>query len=169
MTERTGLKQNQLLKILQYVTEATAVYSDAELTIAFANEGMLRIWGKGQRVIGGTFEAALPEMKGQPFTQLLKSAWATGETYSATATAAQIVVDGRLQTFYFDFIYRPLLDAQGKTYAILHTATEVSALLALQLAEQRLQQLVASSPVGMCIIDGYDLVIGTANEQMLAI
>lgn len=169
ITEHFGLEQNRLLKVLQYVTEATAVYSDAELTIAFANEGMLRIWGKDEAVIGGTFEAALPEMEGQPFTQLLRSAWATGETYAATATAAQIVVDGRLQTFYFDFIYRPLLNDQGKTYAMLHTATEVSARLALQLAEQRLQQLVASSPVGMCIIDGYDLVIGTANEQMLSI
>ncbi|OOQ56949.1 PAS domain-containing protein [Mucilaginibacter pedocola] len=169
MTNNKGLTPGQLLTILQNSTDATAIYSNADLTIAFVNQAMLKIWGKDATVNGLRFEDALPEMTGQPFTQLLKNVWATGQTYEAKGTPAQIMVDGHLQTFYFDFTYRPMLDDEGKTYALLHTAVEVSARIALQQAERRLQQLVSSSPVGMCIIDGQDLVIETANEQMLVI
>lgn len=169
MNEPIGLQQSQLLQILQAIPEAAAVYSDADLTIAFANEGMLRLWGKDRDVSGSTFETVLPEMTGQPFIGLLKNVWLTGKTYKAKDMPADILVDGRLQTFCFDFTYRPLLDEQGQTYAILHTAIEVSDRLALRNADRRLQQLVASSTVGMCIIDGDDLVIETANEQMLVI
>ncbi|MEO3407626.1 hypothetical protein AAFN85_27150 [Mucilaginibacter sp. CAU 1740] len=80
MNEQIGLEQNQLLQILQAIPEAAAVYSYADLTIAFANEGMLLLWGKDQDVSDSTFEAVLPEMAGQPFTGLLKEGWFIGKT-----------------------------------------------------------------------------------------
>lgn len=127
MINFVGTFDNQaLLNILLSSKDATAIYGDSELTIKLANKGMLQIWGKGEEVIGLTFEQALPEMLGQPFTALLKNAWHTGETYEAKDTPANIVVEGILQTFYFDFTYRPIKDAQGNVFCLLHTATEVS-------------------------------------------
>ncbi|RZJ79498.1 MAG: PAS domain-containing protein [Flavobacterium sp.] len=122
-----ALDNDALLKILLLSNDATAIYGDGDLTIKLVNKGMLKIWGKGEEILGLTFEQALPEMKGQPFTALLKNAWQTGETYEAKDTPAAIVVDGKLQTFYFDFIYQPIKNAQGDVLCLLHTATEVSA------------------------------------------
>ncbi|RZK50331.1 MAG: PAS domain S-box protein, partial [Pedobacter sp.] len=99
---------------------------DKDLTIKLANEAMLKIWGKGSNIIGSTFEQALPEMEGQAFTELLKNTWKTGETYEAKDTPANIIVDGALKTFYFDFTYRPIKNAQGDVFCLLHTAVEVS-------------------------------------------
>ncbi|RYG15841.1 MAG: PAS domain-containing sensor histidine kinase, partial [Chitinophagaceae bacterium] len=78
-----ALDNDALLKILLLSNDATAIYGDSELTIKLANKGMLQIWGKDEEVIGLTFETALPEMQGQPFTALLKNVWQTGETYEA--------------------------------------------------------------------------------------
>lgn len=115
-----------LLNILLLSKDATAIYGDKELTIKLANKAMLKIWGRGNEIIGSTFEQALPEMEGQAFTELLKNTWKTGETYEAKDTPANIIVDGALKTFYFDFTYRPIKNAQGDVFCLLHTAVEVS-------------------------------------------
>lgn len=120
--------------------DATAIYSDADLTIAFANEAMLGLWGRRADIVGSRFEDALPEMEGQPFIQLLKTAWQSGTLYEAQNAAAELLVDGVLQTAYFDFIYRPLIDDAGQTYALLHTATDVTAKVTGKEALEREQQ-----------------------------
>ncbi|RYY67009.1 MAG: PAS domain-containing protein, partial [Chitinophagaceae bacterium] len=115
-----------LLDILQLSKDATAIYSDSELTIQFANAAMLGIWRKEASIIGMHLENAIPEIKDQPFIELLKNAWRTGETYEARDTRADLMVNGKLEPFYFDFVYRPLKNEEGKVFCILHTATEVS-------------------------------------------
>ncbi|MXV13761.1 ATP-binding protein [Hufsiella ginkgonis] len=115
-----------LLSILRRSKDATAIYSDENLTIAFANEAMMRLWGKANDLTGSTLEQALPELEGQPFVNLLKEVWRTGQTYRATNTPADMVIDGELRRGHYDFIYEALPGNQGKTLCILHTATEVS-------------------------------------------
>lgn len=230
------ITSEELLDILTLSKDATAVYTSEELYIRYANDTMIGFWGKRRSVVGMRFEDAIPELKGQPFTALLKEVWRTGETYIATDTPAELKVDGQLQIFYFDFIYRALVNDEGKTYAILHTATEVTErmttqnLLAekqqreqqlneelaaaneeyqvtneelqslneeylalneemsatneqlkeaydtleqthieLELTGSRLQQLISTSPVGMGILDGGDLVVAQANHHLLGI
>lgn len=165
------LSDAELLTILALSKDATAVYDSAELHIRFVNRAMLDIWGKGSSVIGMRFEDALPEMEGQTFTELLKNVWQTGVTYEARDTRADIVVDGRLQTFYFDFIYRAMQNESGQTYAILHTATNVDARMAAERLsaekEHRLNQLILTSSAGMTILEGRDLIITIANVGIL--
>ncbi len=115
-----------LLEVLALSKDATAVYDTADLHIRFANDAMIAIWGKSREVVGKTFEEAIPEIVGQPFTDLLKNTWHSGETYRAIDTPADLKVNGKLQTFYFDFEYRPLRNERGETFCILHTATDVT-------------------------------------------
>ncbi|RFZ94938.1 PAS domain S-box protein [Mucilaginibacter conchicola] len=120
------LSDHQLIQILTRSKDATAIYDTADLRISFVNDAMLAIWGKDDSIIGEVFEQALPETIDQPFTAILKQVWQTGQPYNAVDTAATLEIDNKLQTSYFDFEYRPLVDAEGKTYAILHTATDVT-------------------------------------------
>jgi two-component system sensor histidine kinase VicK len=120
------LSDKALLNILILSKDATAVYTGANLHIQLANDAMLKLWGKDRSILGLTFEAALPELADQPFANILMGVWRTGKDYIAKDNPADLVVDGRLQTFYFDFIFKAITDEQGVTCAILHTANEVS-------------------------------------------
>jgi PAS domain S-box-containing protein len=120
------LSDHHLIEILSQSSDACAVYDSGELHIRFVNDAMLQLWGKNKNVLGRTFPEALPELEEQPFTNLLQQVWHSGETYTATDEPATIEIEGELKTSYFDFIYRPLLDAAGNTFAILHTAKDVS-------------------------------------------
>lgn len=73
-----------------------------------------------------SLEEALPELKGQPFIEMFARVWQQGITLSGTDAAADLVVNGELRKFYFDFEYRAVKDAQGSVMAILHTATDVT-------------------------------------------
>ena len=115
-----------LLDVLAQSKDATAIYDSEDLNIRFANDAMLSLWGKTRAVVGKTFEEAIPEIKGQPFTELLKNVWLTGETYIAKDAPADLVIDGLLTTSYFDFEYRAITDASGCTYCLLHTAADVT-------------------------------------------
>lgn len=115
-----------LLTILSHSSEATAVYDSPELHIAFVNQAMLDIWGRKMDIVGRTFGDVFPDFTAQGFTDLLLDVWQTGKTYRATEHPADITIDGIAETRYFDFEYKGILDEDGKTIAILHTASDVS-------------------------------------------
>ncbi len=120
------LNNEQLLQVLSSSNNAVAVHVAEDAIIQYASDRMIAIWGKDRSVIGKSLEQALPELRGQPFIDLFKKVWNEGITVSGTDTPAQLEVGGELHTFYFDFEYRAVKDDDGKTYCILHTATDVT-------------------------------------------
>ncbi|RYF90825.1 MAG: PAS domain S-box protein, partial [Chitinophagaceae bacterium] len=126
---------------------ATAIYAGKEMSIQYANEAMLRLWGKDEKVIGTTVRQALPELEGQPFHELLAHVYSTGETYWGKQDKGEIVVDGELQTFFFNFTYKALRNHHGEIYAILNMAIDVTDQVRVQQQleknEETLQLLVA--------------------------
>lgn len=105
---------------------ATAVYSTRDLIIETANDAMIKVWGKTQAVVGMKLVDALPELEGQPFVGLLEQVYDTAIPYRTTEQQAKLVVDGRLQAFWFTFTYQPLLNEKGEVYAILNVAIDVT-------------------------------------------
>lgn len=139
---------------------STAIYRSDELYIELANDLMLKTWGKDASVIGLKLENALPELEGQPFIGILKNIFKTGETYTATEDRVDLVVDGKLQTYYFNFSYKPLKNANGEVYAIHNMAVDVTDLVIareeIQKREERFRDLADSMPqfVWTCDKDG---------------
>ncbi|HTK19713.1 MAG TPA: PAS domain-containing protein [Mucilaginibacter sp.] len=140
------LPDHDLLHILTQSKDATAVYDSADLHIRFANQVMMNLWGKGDSVLGKTLGDAVPEIVGQPFIDMLKKVWHTGETCTGVDTPATLVIDGVPKTSFFDFEYRAISNNKGETIAILHTATDVSSRVMawqkLSEKQQREQQLI---------------------------
>ncbi|WP_295769372.1 PAS domain S-box protein [uncultured Mucilaginibacter sp.] len=120
------LDDSAVLQVLAQSKKATAIYNSEDLHIRFVNDSMLRIWGKDRSIIGKTFEEAIPEIKGQPFTALLQNVWRTGETYVAECMPADLLIDGELKRSLFDFEYKAIKKDDGSTLCILHTATDVT-------------------------------------------
>lgn len=111
---------------------ATALYKGPELTIEIANDAMLKLWGKDEKVIGEKLEIALPELKGQPFLGLLDQVYSTGVPYHTEQQRADFIVNGKLQSSWFNFTYKPLFDDKGEVYAILNMAVDISTQVHLQ-------------------------------------
>lgn len=133
-----SLWNTALLDILLLSNDATAIYTGKELRIEAINQGMLDILGKDASVQGMTFEQAFKELNSHSFTQSLKDAQQSGQAYKAKDIPAKLNIDGKIETYYFDFSYRPIKDGTGKVICILHTATEVSDRInALKLAREK--------------------------------
>ncbi|KAA0129001.1 PAS domain-containing protein [Chryseobacterium sp. SN22] len=136
--------------LIQKSDYSIAIYRSEDLYIELANEPMLRTWGKDALVMGMKLEDALPELEGQPFIGILKDIFKTGETYTAKEDRVDLVVDGKLQTFYYNFSYKPLKNSDGEVYAILNMAVNVTDLVEarkeIQESEKKYRDLADSMP-----------------------
>lgn len=111
---------------------ATALYRGKDLVIEIANPAMIRLWGKDDTAVGKPLIAALPELEGQPFIPRLQEVIETGITYHTEKEKAELLVDGQLQTFWFNYTYKPLFDESGQVYGVLNMAVDVSSLIRIQ-------------------------------------
>ncbi|RZK55162.1 MAG: PAS domain-containing protein, partial [Pedobacter sp.] len=136
-----SLSNKQLLEILSLSKEAMAIYTTQDIVIEMANDAMLAFWGRDKSIIGMPLGDALPELKGQPFIGMLQKVLATGVTDSGLAIPAELLIDGELQTSYFDYEYRAIKNDLGETYCIFHTAADVTervlGMQAMQLARKQ--------------------------------
>jgi PAS domain S-box-containing protein len=142
---------------------------DAIVTVA--NNATLKAWGRDASVIGKPFNIALPELEDQPFLGLIKSVYHTGKPYSTDSDRADLMIGGRLETFYFKFTYLPLYDKEGNRYGVACFATDVTELerarQAVEESEMTLYNLVRQAPIGICIIRAGDLTIEVVNDTYL--
>lgn len=122
------------------------VYLGEEQRVALVNQAILDTWEKDASVIGKTFEEALPEMKGQPFTAILKQVYNTGVPYEAREQKVLLMRNGQLTSTWFNFSYTPLKNQEGGVYGVLNTAEEITDVVkakhVLAEAEIRLEQQV---------------------------
>ncbi|WP_423147359.1 PAS domain-containing sensor histidine kinase [Rubrolithibacter danxiaensis] len=158
-----SLSYTQFLSVLSSIPGAFAIHVAEEAVIDFANDSMLRIWGKDKSVFGKSLEEALPELKGQPFIGMFARVWREGITLSGKDTPAQLEINGDLQTFYFDFEYRAVKDENGKTYCILHTATDVTERV---LSASREQSLTEELTVTNEELSAANEALNATNEEL---
>ncbi|MBO9675078.1 MAG: PAS domain-containing protein [Sphingobacteriaceae bacterium] len=150
-----------------------ALYIGENMVIQVANKAMLKAWGRDASVIGKELALALPELKGQPFLNILKQVRDTAVAYEAKEDKVVLLNDNVLQTFYFDFIYKPLMDTDGKVWGILNNATDVTELVnakfKVEQSEALFRQMIYDAPVAIGILRGRDLIIEDANDDLLKI
>jgi len=150
-----------------------ALYVGENMVIQVANRAMLKAWGRDASVIGKELAQALPELKDQPFLNILNQVRTTGVAYEAKEDKVILLNDNVLQTFYFDFIYKPLRDTDGNVWGILNNATDVTELVnakfKVEQSEALFRQMIYDAPVAIGILKGRDLIIEDANDDLLKI
>jgi PAS domain S-box-containing protein len=157
--------------LVQEAPVATAIYIGSEMKIQWANDAMIKLWGKDKSVIGKTIREALPELEGQPFHQQLDKVFETGIMYQGTEDPGHLVVDGQLRTFYFNFSYKPLRDVEGNIYGILNMAIDVTESVTvkrkLEESERNFRNLIMQAPVGLTLLTGDNHIVELANDDYL--
>lgn len=157
------LSSDELLDILSLSDNATAIYTTEHVVIQSANDAMLNFWGKDKSIIGLSLAEGVPALKGQPFIDMLRDVWLTGETIEGTNVAAILEIDGELQTFYYDFKYRAIKNADGTTRCVLHTATDVSERF---LSQQRVAEMNEEVAAINEELHAANLQLVTANDEL---
>ena len=147
MSNNKRLGNDEMLEILLLSRNATAIYTSEDIVIEMANEAMLRFWGKDKSIMGKPLMEGVPELQGQPFKEMLQQVLRTGET-NAGIVPADTLMDGRLQTRYYDYEYRAIENDQGETYCILHTASDVTDRVMGEQAIAKTKELQASLQKG---------------------
>ncbi|RYE30494.1 MAG: PAS domain S-box protein, partial [Sphingobacteriaceae bacterium] len=144
-----------------------------EMIITVANAATLKTWAKDNSVIGKRFLEALPELVGQPFIGLLQHVYQTGETYYAKNDRADLFVEGRLQSYYFDFTYQAMRNTAGEITGVACYATDVTELerarQAVEESQKILHNMVRQAPVGICIIKGDPFYTEVVNDHFLTL
>lgn len=166
------LSTEQLVEIFSLSKTATAIHVGEEAVIQFANDAMLTIWGKGREIIGKTLIGALPELVDQPFADLFARVWREGITISGSDTAASLLIDNELRTFYFDFEYRAVKDSSGQVICVLHSAVDVTervlAQTAISTVQEKSEMLIREQVLNEQLA-AINEELGASNEEMTAI
>jgi PAS domain S-box-containing protein len=149
-----------------------AILIGPELTVELANETILGLWGKDNSIIGNPVSAALPEIEGQGFFELMDEVRTTGKPFKAFDTPAVLIRNGQEEIIYFNFIYQPYYengDSQPSGILIFGTDVTDKVAVAKQIYENeaRYRTLIEESTVGIALYFGRDLRIQYVNEIML--
>jgi len=149
---------------------AIGILNGRELRVELANPRILEVWGKSEAVIGRPLAHALPELQGQAFLRILDDVYTTGIPFYGKELCVLLERHGKMEDVYFNFVYQPLKDAEGKTTSIMIVANEVTeemkARKVLETSEKQLENMVMNSSTGMAIYSGKELIVEMANQPM---
>lgn len=146
------LNENIFRILIEESPSPVALYVGAEMTIMIANKTIIDIWGKGPDVIGNTYFGLLPELEAQGYHQVLLDVFYNATAYEGKEQQVDLVMDGRLETFYFNFTFKPLKDEKGEVWGVLNTAADVTELVLtrqqLTEKEERMQFALQAAELG---------------------
>jgi signal transduction histidine kinase len=118
----------------------------------------------GREVMGKPLYENRPELKGQPFLDLMKRVWESGETFVAHEMKAFIVrrPGGQPEESWFDFSYSRVDDGVGQPYGIFVHAVEVTENV---VARMRIEHLAARLQVAVHYRDEF---LSIASHELKA-
>ena len=139
VTSRNKIKESeqQVRAIVESAPFPIGVYTGKEMRIQLANQTMLDTWGKGNNVIGKLYAEILPELDNQSIFKQLDDVFTTGIAFHAKNQRVDIVIDGKLMPFYFNYSFTPLFDGAGSVYGVINTAADVTD---LNVAKQKIEE-----------------------------
>ncbi|HEX7832067.1 MAG TPA: PAS domain S-box protein, partial [Thermoanaerobaculia bacterium] len=107
-----------------------------------ANPLYMRIVGETRDVIGKPIRAALPDLAGQGFFELLDRVYASGEPFVGSEMRVDLDRGDGVEARYVDFVYQPMRDADGAVTGIFVHGNDVTTqVLARQEVERQAEEL----------------------------
>ncbi|AVR46390.1 hypothetical protein C7S20_14575 [Christiangramia fulva] len=97
-----------------------------DLIIEVANDAVLNFWNKSRDIIGKPLVEAHPDIKEQGLENLLLEVYEKGEARRGYEMPVYISRESGRELLYFNFIYQPQRDQNGKIYGVAVIAHEVS-------------------------------------------
>ncbi|MDF2432670.1 MAG: hypothetical protein JWP44_2301 [Mucilaginibacter sp.] len=149
--------ENRFRTLVRQAPVAISVLKGSEYIIETANDKILEVWGKSAGIIGKPLELALPEIKDQPFVQLLNTIYTSGKPYQGKEIKATLIHNGEPKEFYFNVVYQPLQYQNEASNIIILVAVDVTeqvlGRMSLEKATDMLKMSLNSSGIGSWNVD----------------
>ena len=182
-------QRKQLQEAYQQAPVGIGLLTGRDLRIDFGNDSILHVLGKTKDIIGKTVAEAIPELKGQPFLQILDKVYTSGETYFGNNQLVYFQQNGELKEGYYNFIYHPLKNNRDNSTGIMVIGMDVTKQVmirkdlektidlknaveeALRNNEARLQSILDTMAEGVSITDvkGNMVYANAVAQQMVEI
>lgn len=150
-----------------------AAYYGREMRIEMANQSIMDIWGKGNDVTGKLYAEVLPELHDQKVFEQLETVYDSGVAFHAKNQRLDLIVNGVVTPYYFNYSFTPLFDVNGKVNGVMNTGADVTDLnlakLKVEQSERNFRNMVLQAPVAMCILTGPQHKVDIVNDFMLDI
>jgi len=150
-----------------------ALYAGKDMIVELANDSIIKIWGKGNDVIGKSFKDLLPELDNQLVFEQISEVLTSGKSFHTQNTPLDLTVDGKLHTYYFNYSLTPIYDVNGNVYGVMNTGVDLTDLnLAkkkTEESEQNLRSMVSQSPIGICVLDAATLITEIVNDSFIEV
>jgi PAS domain S-box-containing protein len=144
--------ENIFRTLIEESPSPVGLYVGADMKIKIANKAIISIYGKGDDVIDKLYFELLPELKTQAIFDILNNVYKTGIAYEAKEARVDLVVNGKLEIFYFNFVFTPIKNEQGLVWGVLNTAADVTELVLMRLklneSEERKQFTLEAAEIG---------------------
>lgn len=161
LNTRLQESETDFKRLVEQAPVAIMVLRGPAMVIDIVNQDMLKILGRDTSIIGKPLLEGLPEIKGAPAANQLFEVYETGVAADGNEAPVPIKTDGIIETRYFNFSYRPLLD-NGKVIGVMDVAVEVTAqVLVRKNLQSAYEQLRLSKEAAQLGFFDMDLIKGT--------
>ncbi|HEU4473137.1 MAG TPA: PAS domain-containing protein [Flavisolibacter sp.] len=153
-----------------------SIIKGKDMVFSFANPAYRQLMN-GRELVGKTLYEAIPELRGQPFANLLEEVFRTGKPFHVNEIPATAVFEGGKEpsTRYFNLSYTPYKNERGETEGILASGYDVTEQVMLRKIAEKdklngdAYRLFLQAPLGICILEGEAFMIELANDAFLEI
>lgn len=163
--------EQKIRELVENAPFPIALYVGKEMIVELANDSIIKIWGKGNDVIGKSFKDVVPELDNQLVFEQITEVLNSGKSFHTQNTPLDITVDGISGTYYFNYSLTPIYDVNGNVYGVMNTGVDLTDLnLAkkkIEESDKRFRNTVKQAPVGITILRGPNHVAEMANEAYL--
>ena len=145
---RINAERERFAQLFEQAPTLMCVLRGPKHVFELANPRYLRLVGS-RPYIGRPMAEVLPEAVEQGYIKLLDEVYASGEAYQAVAAPYSFRAEpaGEMTTLYFDFVYQPMKDADGRVSGIFVESVDVTtralADAALRDADRRKDEFLA--------------------------
>jgi PAS domain S-box-containing protein len=160
---------NLVREVFMQSPVAMGLLSGPEHRWTFVNPEMIRATGRSRAedFLGKTIRESMPELRGQPFFELLDTVYRTGVSHVGTEVKAILnsAATDQDQGIYFNFVYQPLRSLEGEVQGILVYAVEVTSQV-LEKAERDKHER-ASSLLAAIVDSSDDAIISKTMDGVI--
>ena len=171
--KKTEESEQQLRSIIESSPFPIGVFFGKEMHIQFANKAIHDSWSKGPNMIGKLYRDVLPELENQAVFEQLDRVFATGIPFHSRNNPLDLLINGRLQTFYYNYSFTPLFNDAGEVNGIINFGVDNTELILAQQrveeSESRFRSMIEQIPVAIGLTRGKDHVFEDMNPPMLRI
>lgn len=169
--EPNKFDHQQLSNFLRDAPVGITVLRGPDFIVEMATRTYLEIVDrKESEFVGRSLFDSLPEVR-SAVEPLLSNVYASGAPYFGNEFPVTLNRYGQSKTAFFNFVYQPAYDDNGKVNGIIVVANEVTSLVIakqnLTESERKFKDLVMQSPMPITIFKGEDFVIDLANHRMI--